>query len=855
MSTAAAAGRMQWGSLEGLSEAEATRRYKAGEGNNVRVRAGRSYAQIVWQATFVPVNLVLFAVSGALVVLGLPIDAALTGLPILMNIVVSAGMEAGAKWRLDRLRIVSSPKATVIRGGSERHVDPSRLVRDDLVVIDRGEQIVLDGELVGGQIEVNESLLTGESDPIVRRQGQALLSGSVCVSGRGVMRVTRVGLESYANQLTAQARSMRTDRTPLQRGVDRLIEVTTVLVVGVSLVVAVSSTFGAGETTTQIVQAAAVLVALVPQGLAIMVTLTYATGALAISRAGALVQRINSVESMSRVDTLVLDKTGTITAPQFELGEVLPIGVDEETLARLVEKVVGDEPSGDRIGDALRRWVSRSGHDGARGQTGEGVSEQSTSVRESIPFSSARRWSGVVETDASQALVLGAPEVILSSATDPALTETVERWTDGGLRVLLLARGSATTLRDASGTPALPPALSPVAVFGFAEEIRPDARETLEAFESAGVAIKVVSGDNPRTVAHIARMAGLQGADRAAVYGPDLAELDDQALGELVERSTVIGRVEPALKARIARVLRGRGRYVAMIGDGVNDILALKSAQLGVAMESGSSASRAVADIVLLGDRFAVLPRAVAEGRKIVDGMLGSASLLLTRTFYMLLIVLGAAIGGLAFPFTPRNNSLLALVTVGLPGMVIIAWARPVPSPPDFVRATLRFSVPAAIAVTAVALPVYAFYLAQTGSVEAARSALITITAYCGALLIPILVPSHRSDEPQSARLRGLMRGYDILPVLLAVAMVVLFGALMALPIARWFYEIEPIPLADAVVLGLVALAWALVVFALRRSGIVDHVEAAFEHRRNRPERTTTSHPASHEGVYDRTTT
>jgi cation-transporting P-type ATPase E len=817
--------------MQGLSETEAARRYEVGEGNNVQARAGRSYAAIIWQATFVPVNLVLFAVSASLVVLGLPIDAALTGLPVLMNIVVSAAMEASAKWRLDRLRILSTPRATVIRDGAERSIDPSRLVRGDLVVVARGDQVVLDGELVDGQIEVDESLLTGEADPVVRRPGQALLSGSVCVSGRSVMRVTRVGLESYASQLTAQAQSMRAERTPLQRGVDRLIAATTVLVVVVGVVVAASSRFGAGETAASIIQTAAVLVALVPQGLAIMVTLTYTAAALQISRAGALVQRVNAVESMSRVDTLVLDKTGTITAPHFELREVLPIGADEATVVFFVGAVTRSMPPGDRVGDALRRWIAGSGNRRAEANAGSpGPGDRLVAVLDSVPFSSARRWSGVVEADRSQAIVLGAPEAVLPSATDSGLARTVERWTNRGLRVVVLARGSAGSLRDDSGQPALPQALSPVALFGFTEEIRPDARETLRAFEAAGVALKVVSGDNHLTVAHVAQAAGLEGADGAALNGPDLASLDDAALGPLVEYATVVGRVEPALKARIVHVLRARGRYVAMVGDGVNDILALQSAQLSVAMESGSSASRAVADLVLLGDRFAVLPQAVAQGRRIIDGMLGSSSLLLTRTFYMLLIVLGAAICGLAFPFTPRNSALLAFVTVGLPSLVVVAWARPVQSPQDFVRTVLRFAVPAAVAVAAVALPVYATYLANTGSVGMARSALITITTFCGTLLIPVLAPSNRTDAPQG----GTMRRHDWRPAILAVAIVVLFGAIMSLPLARWFYEIEPIPLTDAVALGLVSLAWALVVFAGRRLGVVDRIESAVSDRPGR---------------------
>ncbi|HEY6057047.1 MAG TPA: HAD-IC family P-type ATPase [Candidatus Limnocylindrales bacterium] len=796
--------------LAGLSEAEAARRLEAGEGNERQATAGRSYARILWQATFLPINLVLFVVAGVLVVVGLPIDAALTALPVLGNIVVSAGMEASAKYRLDRLRILSTKKPTVIRDGIERSIDPSRLVRGDLVVIARGDQIVLDGDLVDGQIEVDESLLTGESDPVVRHPGEALRSGAVCVSGRGVVRVTHVGMESYANQLTSEAQSVRAERTPLQRSVDQLIGVATALVVVVSVVVAVASRFGAGESAASITQAAAVLVALVPQGLAIMVTVTYASAALRISRAGALVQRINSVESMSRVDTLVLDKTGTITAPRFELREHVRIGIDEAAFRHLIAVVSGQMPPDDRIGAALHRWVAAA-EDGSASASPDAAGSPCP-VSEVVPFSSARRWSGMVLAETGEAVVLGAPEVVLPATVDGDVQQAVEQWTNGGLRTLVLARGTAPALRDAFGEPRLPSTVAPVAVLAFSEEIRPDAAPTLAALQRSGVALKVVSGDNPRTVAHIAGEAGLEGAGRAAVDGRELSGLDEEALGERADGATVIGRVEPSLKARIVQALRDRGRYVGMTGDGVNDVLALKTAQLGIAMESGSGATRAVADIVLLGDRFSVLPKAVVEGRKVIDAMIGSSSLLLTRTFYMLLIVLGAALGGLAFPFTPRNNSLLALITVGLPSLVVVAYARPVQSQPDFLRTVLRFAVPSAIAVVAVALPVYVYYLTETGSVSIARSALVTITTFCGTLLIPILAESNREDTR-----RGRLGPLDWRPTALALALVVLFGALMALPIARWFYEIEPIPPADAVLLGLVSIGWALVVFAGRR--------------------------------------
>jgi len=393
--------------------------------------------------------------------------------------------------------------------------------------------------------------------------------------------------------------------------------------------------------------------------------------------------------------------------------------------------------------------------------------------------------------------------MLLGKDADPRVRETADQWSRLGQRVVVLTRADGATLRDASGQPHIPETLEPVVLFSFAEEIREDARETLAAFEADGVAVRVVSGDDPLTVAAIAAQAGLANAERSPLAGAELAALDDAALRDRVEDVVVVGRVAPDLKARLIRALRDNGHDVGMVGDGVNDILALNAAHVGVAMESGSAASRGVADIVLLGDRFGVLPKAVAEGRRIIDGMRGAASLLLTRTLYMLLIVLAATIAGLPFPFSPRGSSLLGLVTVGLPGLAVIAWARPIPWRGGLVRAALGFAVPAAVAVAAIAVPVYALYLGHAGSVSLARSALVTITAACGTLLIPFLGTA--TGSPLDRRHVGL-----------AVVMAALYAVILALPITRWLFEIEPIPVGDAVGLAILALAWAFALSVLR---------------------------------------
>ena len=784
--------------LQGLSETQAVSLRAAGQGNGAQPRLGRSYAAILRQSALTPLNLVLFGVSGVLLAMGLTLDAAVTALPVLFNVLVNAGLEAGATYRLERLRILTAPRVIVIRDGGQRPIDPADLVRGDLVVVGRGDQVVLDGELVDGEIEVDESLVSGESDGIVRRPGDQLLSGSVCVSGSATIQVTGVGAESFANRLTAQARTSKSERTPLQQDIDRLIATTAGIVLVVSAAVAVaSSPLGIGLVDR--VQAAAVLVALVPQGLAIMITVTYALAALRISRAGALVQRINAVEAISRVDALVLDKTGTITAPRFEVRNTLPVLADPAEERRLVEAAVGSLPVGDRVGDAIRRWLAAPGEG-----TPPAGDAAGPATAEAVPFASARRWSGVVLAgDRPEAVALGAPDVLLGKDADPRVRETADQWSRLGQRVVVLTRADGATLRDASGQPHIPETLEPVVLFSFAEEIREDARETLAAFEADGVAVRVVSGDDPLTVAAIAAQAGLANAERSPLAGAELAALDDAALRDRVEDVVVVGRVAPDLKARLIRALRDNGHDVGMVGDGVNDILALNAAHVGVAMESGSAASRGVADIVLLGDRFGVLPKAVAEGRRIIDGMRGAASLLLTRTLYMLLIVLAATVAGLPFPFSPRGSSLLGLVTVGLPGLAVIAWARPIPWRGGLVRAALGFAVPAAVAVAAIAVPVYALYLGHAGSVSLARSALVTITAACGTLLIPFLGTA--TGSPLDRRHVGL-----------AVVMAALYAVILALPITRWLFEIEPIPVGDAVGLAILALAWAFALSVLR---------------------------------------
>jgi cation-transporting ATPase E len=822
----------------GLSEAEAAARRARGEGNAFRPSTSRTYWEILRQNAYPGINGILVVVSVLLLLFGMVVEALLTAGPVLANIGIGVAGESRAKRKLDRIALLSRPQARAIRDSEERGIDPSEVVLGDLLVARRGDQVVLDGTLVGeGRVELDESLLTGESDAVSKQAGDPVLSGTAIISGTAVFEVTSVGAASFANRLLAEARRVGDERTPLQREIAATIWAVAGLVLLAVVPVAIAlAALPGGFGSTQTLTAAAVLVTLVPQGLAIMVTVTYATGALRISHLGALVQRQNAVESMARVDTLCMDKTGTLTTQRIWYA-----GAD----------ILGDHDARD-VTAALGSLAASTT---ATNRTTEAIAAAcpglARPVADEIPFASERRWSGVRFVDGA-AWLIGAPTVLVPrlagggaaegrSRVSPDLGAVADVGTVGtipadpqgvaaraaavageGVRILLLARApAASALRDADGRPAIPADLTPVALLRFGEELRPDAREILAGFARAGIELKVISGDDPATVEALARRVGLDVAGEAA-SGPSLAALGDAAAGDEVERRSVFGRVEPALKARLVTLLRGRRHYVAMVGDGVNDILSLRRANLGIAMESGSAAARGVADLVLLGDRFDVLPRAVIEGQRIVAAMEATLVLLLSRTFYVLLIIAGAAIAGLPFPLTPRQNSVLAFATVGIPLIVLAIWVPPRRLPRSLLAETLRVSIPVSIAVVLVALPTYAYALGTGVPLVEAQTVLTSVTVFCGLGLLPLISSGAREESPGR-----LVRWW---PWLLAGIMLVVYLVILALPIARDFYELTTLAPRELLVLLGVGAAWTVAVHGIRRTGLVDRAEVVIVH-------------------------
>jgi cation-transporting P-type ATPase E len=775
----------------GLSDAEAARRLRAGEGNTAVSGTSRTYATILRTNVFSFYNSILFVIGAALLAMGRYSDALISVGLGLVNAVISAGQEIRAKRKLDGLQLLDRATVHVVRDGREVAVAPDRVVRGDVVAVRAGEQIVVDGPLLDGtgRVEADESLLTGESDPVVKEPGDDLRSGSLCVAGAGHQLARDVGAASYAGRLTVEARRVSTDRTPLQRRIEFVVRLVMALVVLMSGAILAQAALE-GFTLLRVVQTTAVLSGLVPYGLFFLIAVAYTVGAARIAGRGALVQQVNAVESVSNVDVVCTDKTGTLTTGRLTLKEVEPLGDHdaEAALGALARSATTPNLTTTALAEALpgTAWT----------------------VRDEVPFSSSLRWSAVAGEGGTW--VLGAPDALAPHLAGPVPDVTGR--TALGLRVLLLARAldPAAALHDAEGRAALP-ALEAVAIVALSDELRPEVAETIARFTADGVALKVLSGDDPRTVAALATQAGLPAGEPVA--GNDLDGLDDDALDRLVARTTVFGRVAPEQKERIVASLRRCGGYVAMIGDGVNDARALKNAHVGVAMRSGSAVTRDVADIVLVDDSFAALLPAQQEGRRIINGIAVSMYVFLARVATQGLVILTVTMLGLGFPYSPTQVGL-TLLTVGVPTLFLTMWA-PATAADEHLLANLgRFVIPAALVTAAFGTAVYAFlYELVLGGFTSGRTPAEVITqfeSYTG------LTYGTDTDFAEAAATLGAQTGLSTF-VSLASFVLILFLA----PPTRFFAAWTP-PVADrrpAVLVAVLVVAFAAVLFVPALSG------------------------------------
>jgi cation-transporting P-type ATPase E len=766
---------------DGLSAAEVADRVARGLVNDVPGAPTRSVGQIVAANLFTRFNLLLGSLLAVILVVG-PLQDALFGLVIVANTVVGIVQEVRAKRTLDHLEVLNAPRARVVRDGRAAELAVGQVVLDDVLEAAPGDQVVVDGEVLeGAGLEVDESLLTGESEPVPRRPGERLLSGSFVAAGGGRYRATRVGREAYAVQLTEEARRFTLARSELRAGVDQILKYVTWALVPTAALLFVSQLRLDHGVREGLRGAVAGTVAMVPEGLVLLTSVAFAVGVVRLGRRQVLVRELPAVETLARVDVVCFDKTGTITAGDLAVQELAATeGAAEEAAAAL-----GALAAADANPNATLRAIAQAfpAPDGWRAEA-------------AVPFSSARKWSGAAFAGRGSFL-LGAPEVLLGTSADGgALLRRAEQLATEGRRVVLLAYSA----RPLDGE-APPPAPAPRAMVVLGDQVRGDAAATVAWFAEEGVEVKVVSGDHPRTVAAVAGRVGIDGADRP-VDARTLPE-GGAELADLLEDRSVFGRVVPRQKRDMVQALATRGHVVAMTGDGVNDVLALKDADLGIAMGGGSPASRAVAELVLLDGRFATLPAVMAEGRRVIANIERVAKVFVTKTVYATLLALAVGMAGLAFPFLPRHLTLISSLTIGIPGFFLALEPNTQRSRPGFVRRTLSFAAPAGLAAALGTLAAYQIADVADVPQDEART---TATLALAGLGLVVLALAARPLNP--------------LRRLLLAAMAAGFAVVLAVPWLREFFALDlppaPVALAAAGLVGLLGAALTVVVLRLR---------------------------------------
>lgn len=664
--------------LTGLTTAEVDERIADGRVNDVPDAPVRTFPQIVRANVLTPVNGIIGALFVLILIAGFPADALFAGV-VVSNSVIGIGQEIQARRTLNALAVLSAPRARVRRDDTAAEIGVSGVVADDLLELQPGDQIVVDGLVASAHgLEVDESLLTGEADPVEKTPGDEVLSGSFVSAGSGSYQATRVGADSYAAKLADEARRFELAGSELRRGVNKILKWLQIIIPPAAALLLLRQLDTEDHWQEALQATVAAAVAMVPDGLVLLTSLSFITGVIALARRQALAKELASVELLARVDTLCLDKTGTITTGEISLGLVEPLG---DHSAADAAAALGAMGSADPAPNATLAAIA-SNH-----------ADPGWVIGENLPFSSARKWAGA-EFAEHGVYYLGAPDILFDD-NDGEARARADAIAAEGTRVLLITRGEGPWTADT-----LTAERHPVALVHLEDTVRSDAPEILAFFREQGVDLKVISGDNPATVAAVARRAGIESAE-AYIDARELPE-DQDGLADVLEAATVFGRVTPHQKRAMVHALQSRGRTVAMTGDGVNDVLALKDADMGIAMGAGSSSTRAVAQLVLLDNKFSTLPRVLAEGRRVINNIERVANLFITKAAYAVLLTALVGIAGSPFPFLPRQLTLIGTFSIGVPGFFLALAPNDALVRAGFLTRVLRFSIPAgAVAGTA----------------------------------------------------------------------------------------------------------------------------------------------------------
>lgn len=748
----------------GLTEAEVAQRISDGKTNDVPTRAARSVSDIVRANVFTRIN----AILGVLLIIVLSTGSVINGafgLLIIANSAIGMIQELRAKQTLDKLAIVGQTKPLVRRrfGGvsTAKPLPPNEVVLDDIIELGPGDQIVVDGEVVEeSNLEVDESLLTGEADPIAKDPGDTVMSGSFVIAGSGAYRATKVGREAYAAKLAEEASKFTLVNSELRSGINKILQFITYLLIPAGLLIIYTQLFTTGAGWNEaVLRMVGALVPMVPEGLVLMTSIAFAVGVIRLGRRQCLVNELPAIEGLARVDVVCADKTGTLTENGMRVADLKKI--DEcavtEVLAQLAADDARPNASMQAIAEAYRMppgWTATA----------------------TAPFKSSTKWSGASYGEHGN-WVLGAPDVLLEPGSPVA--EQAEEIGARGLRVLLL--GSSDLPVD---HPDAPGRVTPAALVVLEQRIRPDARDTLDYFASQKVSIKVISGDNAVSVGAVAESLGLHG------QAIDARELPDEpdGLADTLQEYTTFGRVRPDQKRAMVHALQSRGHTVAMTGDGVNDVLALKDADIGVAMGSGSSATRAVAQIVLLDNKFATLPYVVGEGRRVIGNIERVSNLFLTKTVYSVLLASLVGLAGLAsrffgsdpllYPFQPIHVTIAAWFTIGIPAFILSLAPNNERAQPGFVRRVMTAALPSGLVI---GIATFSSYLAAYQGRDATP---VEQTQASTAALVTLLVSAVWV-------LAVVARPYQWWRVALVAASGAAYVVIFAIPLARELFMLD----------------------------------------------------------------
>ncbi|MFF3782688.1 HAD-IC family P-type ATPase [Streptomyces sp. NPDC001933] len=697
----------------GLTAAEVAERIARGEVNDVPVRSSRSVREIVQANVFTRFNLII-GVLWVIMLFVAPIQDSLFGFVIIANTGIGIVQEWRAKKTLDSLAVIGEAKPMVRRDGVAAEISTSEIVLGDLIELGPGDKAVVDGTVAeADSLEIDESLLTGEADPVLKQPGDPVMSGSFVVAGGGAFTATKVGREAYAAQLAEEASRFTLVHSELRTGISTILKYVTWMMVPTAIGLVISQlVVNDNNLKGSIARTVGGIVPMIPEGLVLLTSVAFAIGVVRLGRKQCLVQELPAIEGLARVDVVCLDKTGTLTEGGMDVTEVRTLDGADDTYVRSVLGALG---SSDPRPNASLQAIVDAYPDGEKWL-----------CTQTLPFSSARKYSGAAFDEGGgreSSWLLGAPDVLLPEH-DPALTE-IEQLNEKGLRVLLLARAEG----ELDG-PDIAVGAVPSALVVLEQRLRPDAAETLSYFADQRVATKVISGDNAVSVGAVAGKLGLPGAEHTLDARKLPTDPDDMATA--MEENAVFGRVTPQQKRDMVAALQSRGHTVAMTGDGVNDVLALKDADIGVSMGSGSEATRAVAQIVLLNNSFATLPSVVAEGRRVIGNITRVATLFLTKTVYSVLLAVLVVCTQVDYPFLPRHLTLLSTLTIGVPAFFLALAPNKERAHPHFVRRVMRYAIPSGVIAAAATFTTYLIardHYSGPGALDAETSA-ATLTLF-----------------------------------------------------------------------------------------------------------------------------